>query len=508
MVLEVQKKKNIKYKLNEVLFILILNLFILFSLFAIYLYNEKIFEQLISSSLICLVILAIFAVTLFYFCSPHCARSFVYRYICRKTEELIGNESEYKYKDDSWQKDLLVTAPVNETAVKEEIKNDNKGNEYKQLLSDIEAGKHEKVIVDITKKLKLVKKPSAEEKLRLLLEVAYSEAANDSTFTDRILNLERLLAVKGTLPLEIRYKLSYNLAVYYFVNKQLDQCRILVPEIISQLSKDEISDTCLLSNLYNLQASIYLVEDKSIQAISYYKSAIKYSSNDAEYLYNIAAIYFFDLFNPKLALDYCRASFSHLNENSQNTFFKNLVYVYYRSAAYEKEFEEAYSLIENYHLNESSQDFKQDEAYIQFKRKNYKEAERIAKEVIEKQPKNDTALNVMGMINLVRKEYNIALNYFNAVLPGFEEEKYIYTKYYLSEIYYCRAICNLNLSNIEQAQRDMDRAETLGYDEIEADVISQLLLANKKALIMPDDILSSQNDIKLLECNLSSKKSN
>lgn len=86
------------------------------------------------------------------------------------------------------------------------------------------------------------------------------------------------------------------------------------------------------------------------------------------------------------------------------------------------------------------------------------------------------------MINLVRKEYNIALNYFNAVLPGFEEEKYIYTKYYLSEIYYCRAICNLNLSNIEQAQRDMDRAETLGYDEIEADVISQLLLANKKSI--------------------------
>ena len=50
----------------------------------------------------------------------------------------------------------------------------------------------------------------------------------------------------------------------------------------------------------------------------------------------------------------------------------------------------------------------------------------------------------------------------------------MYIRYYTSEVYYHRGICNIHLNNLEQAKLDFRRAEELGYTDFEANYLDTI----------------------------------
>lgn len=431
-------------------------------------------------------------ITLAYVFFPTEMRILIQKFVNKRAEDTVGSPVE----DDKWKERALIKSVPKTKKMQKMQENCAKEDQYQKIWDDLKAGKADKLLKNLNNKLSKEKEEKNIAKIRAIMEFCYSSIEPDETnLKARIENLEILVKIGTELSMYPTF--LYMLTMCYYFDQNYPKAQELFAKTIDLILKQKDADTDLISNLYDMNASICLKTNKYQQAILYYKKAMQYSTEDAVYLFKIALIYFSSLFNSKQALQYAKESFSKL-QNKSDDFFETLIHIYYRSAAFEKNFSEAYEVIDNYNKYHDSQAFLADKSYIALKIKDLRNAYDLSQKVLDTDPKNSTAINVKGQLAIVEKDYSKAVNCFNSIIADFEKDiNNSFAKYYLAEIFYKRGVAYFYTENYEKAQEDFNQAESLGYDEMDItlfDKISVKLSENiQKKLIQSTD---QKNDAK------------
>lgn len=429
-------------------------------------------------------------ITIFYLCKPESVRNILQRVCENKIREYIGDNNQ---EDDKWKERALIKTVPKTKKMEKMQENCAKEDQYQKIWDDLQVGKADKLLKNLNNKLSKEKEEKNIAKIRAIMELCYSSIEpNETNLKARIENLEILVKIGTELGMYPTF--LYMLTMCYYFDHRFQKAQELFAKTIDLILKQKDADTDLISNLYDMNASICLKTNKYQQAILYYKRAMQYSTEDASYLFKIALTYYWSLFNAKQSLQYAKESFSRLKEKEQERgdFFECLVFIYYRSAAFEKEFLEAYTVIDNYNKCHDTQAFLADKSYIALKIEDLRNAYDLSQKVLDTDPKNSTAINVKGQLAIIEKDYSKAINCFNSIIEDFQKDiSNPFAKYYLAEIFYKRGVAYFYTENYEKAQEDFNQAESLGYDEMDItlfDKVSVKLSENvQKKLIQSTD---------------------
>lgn len=402
------------------------------------------------------------------FCRKLCAL------ICKqKVDNTFGailDSKEEEEKEYFWEQKKDLTIPENTQAL--HISNVQKGesSKIKEAFMAFENGKYQLVISMESEVLATIKTPKKEAHYRLLLELAYNEL-EDYAIEARISNLSLLCnSFKNFIPANILVSLQCNFALLYVRQNQLEKAKVILNDIFKGINSKKSSPPHeIYAKINDLRSTILLKEQHPLLALSYLERAWNYSNDSAWYGFKIARIYADKLHNPYKAIEYAKSAFSLLRPEDDPNLYDALVQMIFYLEAFVENYQSSYEFIDQY--TTKSPYILACKAYILVQLKKYDEAATIAKQVLEQDPSQSTAINAKGIVHLKKREFTIAERCFTTALSDFEKEQGFYVNYYTAEIYYHRGICNIKLNNLGQALLDISQAEKLGYNHFEADYL-------------------------------------
>lgn len=468
-----KKTSESKYHIKD--FVFIITAVILMGLIAIivkyFVKNSELYYQIIFSPTAYVLYIVVAIGILSYLFFPREVR-IIFSKICYKRIEDFTGEKLTSEIDDKWK--YKITRPdlaEKKPDISSQLHN-QRDNIVTPLIEACQEGKLEYVISEAKRELSNKDiSLGVKLKLRVLLEFSYGESKS-YPIQERIDNLF-LLCQQQTekTPLNIRISFRRVLALLYMENNQVELSAQVLNQILYEI-KGKVIPTDLKAKINDLKASILLRTNRPHIALAYLKRALSLSKESIIYEYKIAMIYFHGICNPRKALEYARKAFSHISDKEDDDLYQDLIILLSFLEAFMENFQIAYEYIEASQL--SSVTVLSYKSYIAYKLGKLDEAESLYTEVLKQAPKDVTAINVKGLLQLDRKEYALAEHSFETILPEFEKETDIYNKFYTAEIYYNKGICNLKLNKFEQAINDFKKAETLGYTKFDAQYLDDI----------------------------------
>lgn len=409
-----------------------------------------------------------------YFIAPYLFRNLIALIAKQKIEKVVGpllnNEDDIE-KPWEQQRDLAIADSTPTLHISEE-----KGNKNSRLFEAVASFKQDKYILVISMKedvLAEIQEEKEEALYRLLLEMSYNKV-DEYNIEDRIDNLILLCnKFRQNFPAHLVMSFQCNLAWIYARNQQIENATNVLVDIFKRVNSKEYKLSHEeYAKINDLQSTILLKKQHPALALSYLKRAWSFSTDSAWYEFKIARIYYNKLNFPEKALEYAKNAFSHLKESDGTDLYETLVSMCFYLEAFLGNYQNAYDFIDRSTIQTSH--ILACKAYISTKLEKYNEAFQLAQKVIDQDPSESTAFNAKGIALLHKKEYTAAERCFSVVLPEFEKENDMYIRYYTSEVYYHRGICNIHLNNLEQAKLDFRRAEELGYTDFEANYLDTI----------------------------------
>lgn len=468
-----------RYRKLELLIIGIFLLSITLVLLGLHHFCEEKFNEIVFSFASCVGAVGILSFLGIYLVVPHFFRNLMALIGRKKFEDIVGpviSNNDDKEKPWEQKRDLAIPESTQELQIKEE-----KNKKNSKLEEIVNAFKQQKYTLVISAKDEILTEncnKKDEGFYRFLLEISYNEI-EEYNLEDRIENLLLLCQnFKQNFPLSLFVSFQCNLAQLYTRQNQIEKATDLLVDIFTRINTKEYKlSHDGYARINDLQSTILLKQHRPTLALSYLKRAWEYSTEAAWYEFKIARIYYNKLNNPEKALEYAKNSFSHLKEDDGDDLYGALVNMCFFLEAFLGNYQSAYDSIDRSSIQDAH--VMACKAYIATKLGKYDEAFQLARQVIEHDPTEITAFNAKGIIHLHRKEYTQAERCFSAVLPGFEKDCDMYSRYYTAEVYYHRGICNIQLNNLQQATADFQKAEELGYTDFEAkylDTVRQYIL--------------------------------
>ena len=391
----------------------------------------------------------------------------------------IGKENNIS---DKLKKQLILPETHSEATV-DEIKvlaNEKKIKELDYILDLISKGQEELVLAETYKELEKTHTEAEEFIYRFILYMAYISLNNDNYLDEIIENNKKFINLIKKFEKKGFYKhteVQLNLAIAYARKKLFDDMLKENFEVIKEIRKTPKISNEIKRLSYHIQGVYYLNKNNIPYAMGYFEKAAQYDKNNCEILFNMALIYY----STEKNINKCLECISKINRSTINDKqFRLLICIQYYCLSLEKRYDEAYEIIDNYHLSEH--DFpinmKADKSYIAYKMNFFDEAKNLTDEVLSIEY-NATAMNVRAMLQIKDRLYEEALKNFTKIIPDFSIGK-DYEKYYLGEIYYHRSYTHLKLNNVKEAIEDYNRANDLKFIDYAPDYIIELDLAKEK----------------------------
>ena len=237
--------------------------------------------------------------------------------------------------------------------------------------------------------------------------------------------------------------------------------------------------------IYLILGTIYLVRKQFKLAIPYYKVVADNSDYPIPALFRLAYLYVEVIQDYQQGLFYAQTCFMKSPDSSVKGEWHKMEYQLVKWIAYCSsacgEYEKGCETLENY-LNTAGASRSEDErlilrsylSYLLVKCNQYVEAERVAKEILEADPRNATAVNVKGMCELQKGHYLIAARCFSSIIDEFKDEKLRQSKYYLGEIYNNLAICEARLNHAPVASQYFCDSFECGYPCVDVTEFSKV----------------------------------
>lgn len=485
-----ERNKNMKLEENndqgcrkkDLLCIAVIVLIIIAFFIVRYHFDPEHFKAFVFSWYCELMYLIMAILIVMYLAYPKGVRDFLIRWTNHKAEQTMGPgqiASQDSWKKDMIKKDLSIKKPISPQKVDHLIETPI----LKELSEDLEKGKFERVIAVATKKLEGVLPPNIEARVRVLLEFAYNERHNEKDYDARIQNLQILFRQKTIkIPLEIIVYYKRTLILLLINKGHTEEANSILNEMFYKMNlKGENPE--LYAQMNDLKASILLNNNRPHIALSYLKRALLYSKNDSQYEYKISNIYLHAIHAPWLALEYIREACFHLTPETCPFLERSIFAFHVYLEAFVGNFSKAYEIIEQMNTDDSY--FLACQSYISFKLGKYQEAENLYRKVLEKQPKNETAINVKALLHLKNKEYETALECFKSVLEDFEKETDWNAQLYTAEIYYHMGICYIRTDRLQEASSAFKKAEELGFLDFDAQYLDKI----NQYMIEQDEIM-------------------
>ena len=413
-----------------------------------------------------LIVISFFAYLFF----PTETTTLIKKICIKKAKDLVGTISD---SDEEWKK-KFTKQTLNRKESEQALKEINNTDDHilSSLIHNFKEGKLELVITEIKKHLTKDLSSNIKFKLRVLMELSYSQQ-DELSIQERIENLELICCSREEkIPLEIHITFEKVLALLYMENKQMNQAAAMLNQILCETKDQNISNK-LKAQINDLKASLLIQTNRPFIAVAYLKRAIELSSNSILYEYKLASLYFHGIYNPSKALEYAQKAFSHLSCLKQDDdLYHDLTMLCIFLESFLGNFEKAYSYAEESNISDPY--FLACKSYVAYKLGHFKEAKNLSQQALKQDSTQVTAINVQGLLYLHNKEYLFAKNCFEGILSEFEKDSDMYSKLYTSEIYYHKGICNLKLNNIQQAIKDFQKAESLGFTEFNAKHLDEL----------------------------------
>ena len=452
-----------------------------------YYFDPEHFKAFVFSWYCELMYLIVAILIVMYFCYPQGVRNFLIRWTNHKAEQTMGINSEQGSPQDSWKKDMLKKdLTIQKPVPQQKIDHLAEIPILKELQEDFEKGKFERVIVIATKKLADVLPQNIEVRMRLLLELAYNERHDEKDYDARIQNLQMLFQhkpVKIPLKIVVFYK---RILILLLLNRgRVEEANSILNEMFYKMDLENKNPE-LYAQINDLKASILLNNNRPHIALSYLKRALLYSKNDSQYEYKISNIYLHALHAPWLALEYIREACFHLPPDASPSLERSIFSFHFYLEAFVGNFSKAYEIIEQMKTDEL--DILACQAYIAFKLERYQEAEKLYRRVLESHPKDETAINVKALLHLKNKEYETALNCFQAILVDFEKVTEWDAQFYTAEVYYNIGICYIETGRLQDAFSAFKKAEKLGFLHFDARYLDKI----NQYTIEQDEIIQSK----------------
>ena len=402
--------------------------------------------------------------------------------VSKEKRRQIGMEKEDDVSEKL--KRQVILPEVHSSASVDEIKqvaNEEKIKQFDSFFDLISKGKEELVLAKIYKELEKNHTEKKEFICRFILYEVYMSLDNDSYLDEviennkKFINLVKKFEKKGVYKhIEVQLNLAIAYARKKLFNDMLKENFKVIKEI-RQVPKIPNEIKCLS---YHIQAVYYLNENNIPYAMGYFEKAAQYDEDNCEILFNMALVYYYTERNTNKCLE-CISKIDRTTIRDKEQ-FRLLIVMQYYCLALEKRYEEAYEIINSYHLSEHDlpKNMKADKAYIAYKMNSYEEAKELTDEILSKEY-NATAMNVRAMLQINEGSYKSALVNFTKIIPDFNEN---IEKYYLGEIYYHRSYANLKLNNIKEAIDDYNRANELKYIDYVSEYIVELDIAQSKLI--------------------------
>ena len=272
-----------------------------------------------------------------------------------------------------------------------------------------------------------------------------------------------------------RYYCNYISVCYR--NEEYDSVIECAQEVIDGIDDTDAKCSARRTFVYIFLGAIYLERAQYNYAIPYFEEVLRISTIRVPALFRLAYIYFLrcDYHN---CLYYARLCFSELPDFKTvevgNDMEYNLIkWIAYCAAAC-GEYAEGCTTLENYLASASARVDKDEQTYIESyltyllgKVGKWDDAYALSKKVLSRDPMNNTAVNVKGMSEMRLGHYDIAVNCFTSIIPGFKEEKTQQAKYYLGEIYNNLAICEAKLGRKKEADEHFRAAFDCNYPAVD-----------------------------------------
>lgn len=422
--------------------------------------------------------------TFFYFCNPETVRNVICRICEKKIEDVIGVPSALGTRDNKDIKEFKEEIKKPEIKVvddsEEIIKIKSQDSDLIQLSKDFADGKYEKIILDVTNKLKSDKSIDFKKEYfcRVFMEFAFSiMSTNQYVMDDRIENLKSIIDSKQAENKTILMKFMIMLSQCYLQQNKLSEALEVSYKTLYKIKKDKKGYSSeILALFYHLQARIFISLDQPIQAIIVAKEGLKFADdeNEADLYHLISSTYFNCLNNTKQALLFALKSWAKIYPNAK--YLSSLVYICYFSYFFEGQYQEAAEFLENYTVTEKTNKYFANLSYLLYKTGQFEKAKEYAEKALEyEKDRAVAAKNTLAMLAMDAQNYERAIYLFSEILPNFAEDKDSrYGKYFYSEILYNRGKCYAELGNYTKANDDINTAMKLGFENIDARLFEEI----------------------------------
>lgn len=337
----------------------------------------------------------------------------------------------------------------------------------------------------ILRKLIAKEKKEKSDIYRILYEVFASvdtQGADTEEPLFRKSNLQYLLSLPD---LQDQWRFYCEYIELCYENEDYDAIIDCSPKALASL--DEADADCSNGRffVYLLLGTIYLARKQYQYAIPYFKAVADHSDYPVSALFRLTYLYAEELQDYQQGLYYAQLCFiktpdSCLGDEWNHMEYHLVKWIAYCAAAC-GDYEKGCETLENY-LNTASGNRSDDEqirlksylAYCLVRCNRYDEAARIAKEVLDADPRNPTATNVKGMCEMKNGHYPIAARCFSSIIEEFKQEKTKQSQYYLGEIYNNLAICETRLNHKPDAEEYFRHAFECGYPNVDVTEFSKV----------------------------------
>lgn len=217
-----------------------------------------------------------------------------------------------------------------------------------------------------------------------------------------------------------------------------------------------------LSCMYELLGMIWSTRDLQ-RSFNYLRLAVEYNFKNSTALYFLACLYFYEKYDYAQALECANKSFACLPENIPEEIARGVMTIQYFCYTLNEDYLKAREIILNIDKELTLSWVVGNKAYLSFKCKDYISAEELATKALKMNPEEGAALNTMGMLSLHRGQYAQAIRHFKSALKNLKKGKRgSDNRYFYCELCNNCAIAYYENKDEESAKEWFDKALDAG----------------------------------------------